>query len=358
MRDCLKAIGMGCIVALGAGSAHALSLDGSGNVTNWNNLAPLGQTGGSDVVDSGAGITSFRQNNWAPGHLDTEIPELPNGHNLSFDPQGGERFDLEEIHIRVNAINSNALDILIVSSGEEDNGGSPDDYKVDSWSLGDFFVNWDGDDTNGLVDGDGSLKTTGAGAGVDPKGGQGATGFDHALIMNMNRVGVDADRVMGAGEVYEAENDMSLQSGGSGGFDGDDNEFYLTPWALDAANNTSKVTGQKFVPTSASFDYGTPHGVNETSGSGDRDTWLYETGLDFSPAALGGGLTPGQKIDFHIAWGCGNDIFKGTYMVPGGPGPGGGFPGGSGVPEPATLGLGLLALGGLFSKTARRRSWA
>lgn len=311
MNRWIASIGVGCVFACGVNSASALVLNGSGLVTDWNNLQPLSQNNhvnatGPTVSDV-AGIKSYRQNNYAPGHLD-------GSGGLGYTPSGGEKWDLEEMHIRQDG---DMLKVLLVSSGSEL-------FRAGSWSLGDLFINHDG-----------------------------VAGFDHALITNMNQVGVDGQRVMTseAGRLYEFEHDMGLQ----GGFENTSSEPFLVPWALDAANNDSPV-GQKFAITTATHNYNESiPGPNNDNlfGRNEYKTFLYEMTVDFDSL---GGLGENQTVDFHIAWGCGNDVLNASFTTPfdggGNVGDGSSAPG---VPEPATAGLGLIALGGLLSQTAGRR---
>lgn len=308
-----------------AAPASALNVNGSGQVTDWGNLLPLQQTGASDVVTNLApGVTSFRQNDWAPTLG-----------GLGPTPTGGERFDLEEMHVRRNG---DTLEFLLVASGDSD---TP--FRATSgsnqWTLGDLFLDHDG-----------------------------VSGFDHALVMAVNDTGVSGainttledineDRSgpnapsggLTAGDLYGVDTTLGLRGGP---YDGTTTEPLLVPWALDGTSASQRgmnVGGNSDIVAWAEHDYGDPHDVDNNGGTNDREnpTWLYELVVDFS--TIGGVPAAGETVDFHMIWGCGNDVFEGSYTIPG---DGQSTPG---VPEPATAALGMIGLVGGAARLRRRR---
>ncbi len=113
--------------ALGLGlaaPAMALSVDAAGQVTDWGNLTPFSQANGTSIA---GGISSFRGNNVSavtyPG-----IGAIPSPGGTT-----GEKFDLEEVHIR-NV--GDTVQILLVSSSL---------FERDGYFMGDFLLDTDGD---------------------------------------------------------------------------------------------------------------------------------------------------------------------------------------------------------------------
>ncbi len=103
--------------------AMALTVNGSGQVTDWNNIQPFSQANGTTIAN---GISSFRQNNYSP-------ISYPNIGNVP-SPGGstGERFDFEEVHIRNQG---DVVQILLISSSL---------FERDGFYMGDFLFDTDG----------------------------------------------------------------------------------------------------------------------------------------------------------------------------------------------------------------------
>jgi hypothetical protein len=113
---------------LTANSASALTVNGSGAVTDWG-VTPFTQPNGSSVSGD---VYSFRQNNTAPINYPGGVGYVPS-------PGGsqGEVFDLEEMHIRRTG---SVVKVLLVSSTS-----FTTTFGSSTFLKGDLLINTDGD---------------------------------------------------------------------------------------------------------------------------------------------------------------------------------------------------------------------
>lgn len=270
-------------LAITTGTANAMLLDGSGVVTDWS-VTPLMTTGSVTGVTAGRHFTL--NNDYAP----IDYPSV--GRVPSPGGSTGERFDLEEMHVRVTP---NTAQVLVVLSG-----GLSENAAGTDWLLGDLFFEADG--------------TRYAVATQD-------AGRTNVSAGDVYRIDSAADTRVLQDASRGYLNNTNLRAND---FGPDDTVANVAgPWMIDDAIDAGQLMGSATLDT-AMFDYG-----------GDEDgTRLMEYTIDLT--ALGGMFS---DFTAHLAWGCGNDVIRvsGTNVTP--------------VPEPASLAL--LAMGA--AAVVRRR---
>ncbi len=253
-------------VGLFAASSHALTITG-GTVDGWG-VTPFS---GSPVT----GVISFDGNDTAP----INYPHV--GYVPSPGGNTGERFDLEEMHVRRNA---GKVELLVVASSH---------YQASAgrtFNLGDLLI-----DTNA----DGA--------------------YDFGVVTQSSNTGLTA------GGLYDVDTLARLQNK-PGSYRGHYKESEIGPWAVASGSMLSQAAIE-----TAMWNYG----------GKENGTWIYQ--YAFNEADLGGW----SFLDFHLVWGCGNDVMEGRVDT---------FPpNDNGVPEPMTAALGLMALGAIGSVATRRR---
>ena len=149
--------------------------------------------------------------------------------------------------------------------------------------------------------------------------------YDMGLVSQSFNAGLDA------GRLYNNITTQRLQNI-SGSYRGTSTEAAIGPWAVQSGTPMGQIPIQ-----AGSFNYGGSEGLT------------YLTMFSFDVGSLALPLT----LDFHLDWGCGNDVISGEFtvqpppIVPHNPG--------NSVPEPATAGMAGLGLGSLLVTLLRRK---
>ena len=231
---------MGALLAPQA--ASAISFDVNGKVVGWN-ITPFAQANGNTTA---GGITSVRQNNYSPLNYPHGI-----GHQPSPGGTTGEKFDLEELHIRNDG--SQVQVLLIASSLFQASGGGS------TLNLGDLLIDLDDDHQ-----------------------------FDLGVVTQSGNAGLNA------GRLYEINSTRGLQNL-PGSYAGTSIDTQIGAWAVD-----SGVGHDLYTIETASFDFGGSEGV----------TYAYQYTFDLAFM----NSVPDQ-FAFQIAWGCGNDVIGAGFTM-------------------------------------------
>ncbi len=263
-----------------ASTGFGLTLDGSGQVTDWNLTPDLANpTHQANVVTTG--MVSTYANDYAP-------IDFPGGVGREPSPglPGGEKWDQEQMHVRVNA--QGLLQVLVVNST-----GFSGVYKNETVYLGDLFITVN-DQRYGVV---------------TQSASQGLSAGD---IYRIDR-DADVEKLQDISASYINNNKLRANDYGP-----DDKIRNIAgPWAVDSGIDAAQLIGAAAIDA-ATFDYG-----------GDEDgTHLIEYTMDLG---LFGVPTSFQA---HQTYGCGNDVIKVIAD-------------GTEIPEPASLALmsaGLLLI--------------
>lgn len=283
MRNGFALMGMGLSVALGfAASASALSVDASGKVLNGWNVTPF-VDGPAGTVGFNGSTKFFFQNNYSPISYPSGV-----GHQPSPGGATGEKFDLEEMHVRQEG---SVVKFLLVASSGFTAVSSGHTYR-----LGDLLLDLNGDNA-----------------------------YDAGIVTHADNTGLVA------GGLYEDIATARLQNLPLS-YRGTPTEVLAGPWAVAAGSMVDQVTLETAIHSYA----------------GEANTWLYEYAFDFTALT---GNDPTQ-LNFHIAWGCGNDVINGSFELEPVPTD---TPNTPGVPEPLTAGLTGMGLLALASQFGRRR---
>ena len=177
--------------------AQALTVNGSGVVTNWN-VTPFSS---ANQVNTATSTGAFSiENNTSP---------INYGGSIGNTPSGGEAYDFEEMYTRVS---SNTLQILVVSSSDSQAGG---------FNRGDLFVT--------------------------------LNGTRYAIVSLASSEG------HAAGSVYKANDaaDVVGLQPGSGSYAGNGTiEAQAGPWAVAAGISSTKLLASAATIATASFNYG------------------------------------------------------------------------------------------------------
>ena len=232
----------GILAAVTAGSASALTVNGAGMVEGWN-VTPFTQPNGEYQDDD---LYSVRMNNYSP----INYPGV--GHLPSPGGTTGEKFDLEEMHVRHDG---SIVQMLLVLSSPMQAVASGTTY-----SLGDILLDIDGDEL-----------------------------FDLGMVSQTGNAGLLA------GGLYDI-NELKRLQNIPGSYRDHALEAEIGPWAV----KTGTLLGQTAIE-SATHSYG----------GAENNTWLYQYTFDLTAA---GGMP--LSLGFHLVWGCGNDVIEGTYYPP------------------------------------------
>jgi len=274
--------------ALLAGTALAGLVDDQGQVVGWG-LTPFTQPNQMDTFDGSVWKTI--QNDYAP-------IDFPGGVGYVPSPGGstGEKFDLEEMHLRMTG---DVFQLLLVSSK-----GATARAAGSTWFLGDLMLTFGGE-RFGVV----TIDQT---AGLTP-------GAVYRILSDSDTLPLQ-DLPRGyADDTHVVANDL--------GPDGTVAEI-IGPFALAGDIPDDQFLGLAAVETDV-FDYG-----------GKEDgTHLVQYTFDTS---LLGFTEPPDDWTAQIAWGCGNDVIRVHGQQPY-------------IPEPATLGMLLVGVA-LTLWTRRRRT--
>lgn len=237
--------------------ASALTLNGSGQVTDWNYIQPLSVANGTTVS---TGLVSVRQNNTSP---------INYGGSTGYTPSGGENYDLEEMHVRNNG---NQVQVLLVASKL---------WVVDNIHLGDLLINIDSD-----------------------------AQFDLGLVTRNH------DSLVQGG-LYAINTTQGLEnvSGSFYGNNGIETQVFNAPGQLAASFVGSGSLLGSYLINTATYNYGTISGHNENS------TYLYEFtfNVDSSVNSLDVQIDWGcgnEKIAAHYEMDRHNDTPSGAVPEP------------------------------------------
>ncbi len=222
--------------------AGAITFDAGGKVNGWN-ITPFSQANGNTTA---GGITSIRQNNYSPLNFPNGIGHVPSPGGVN-----GEKFDLEELHIRQNGTQVQVL--LIASSLFQTSVGGP------NLNLGDLLISTDAD-----------------------------AAFELGVVTQSGNAGLDA------GRLYTVNTTAGLQNL-SGSYIGTSIATEIGAWAV-----ASGVGHDLFNIETASFNFGGSEGVTYA--------YQYTFDLAFLP-------TMPTHLDFQISWGCGNDMIAGGFNI-------------------------------------------
>jgi len=276
------------LVAMLAAGASGMTLDGSGAVTDWG-ILPFSQPNGSDLVTGG--VLSTVENDYAPIDYPHGVGHVPSYSTI------GERFDMEEMHVRFTATGMQVL--VVTSSPWTATTGSGHDLVT--WTLGDLFI-----ETGGQLFG---IVTQSASQGL-------AAGSIYRIVSPGDT------RSLQSGEGSYRWNDTLVAN--DYGPDATIRNI-AGPWAVDDDISIGQRVGAASLDW-ATFDYG----------GKENGTFLIEYTFDKSLLGIG----DGSDLTAKMTWGCGNDVIRvHAATVP--------------VPEPATAAL--MAVGAAFWFVRRRR---
>lgn len=222
--------------------ASGISFDANGKIVGWN-ITPFAQANGNTSAN---GITSVRQNNYSPLNYPHGI-----GHQPSPGGTTGEKFDLEEMHIRQNGTQ---VQVLLIASSLYQASGSGS-----TLNLGDLLIDLDDDHQ-----------------------------YDLGVVTQSGNAGLNA------GQLYEITSTRGLQNL-SGSYHGTNIETQIGAWAIDAG-----VGRDLYAIETASFNFGGSEGV----------TYAYQYTFDL---AFMNSLP--DQFAFQIAWGCGNDVLGADFAM-------------------------------------------
>jgi len=270
-------------------SACGSLIDANGKVTDWD-LTPFSQPNQADV--QGPTMWSTIQNGYSPINYPSGIGHVPSPGGTT-----GEKYDLEEMHVRLT---DTAMQVLVVTSSPltADSSGT-------TIYLGDLFIQAD-DAWFGVV-------TQDAGRGL-------AAG----AIYRLNGCG-DVVALQPGSQSYAGNNTLVENDYGPPATIRD----IAGPWAVSGGIDPGQWLGTATLET-ATFDYG----------GAEDGTFLIQYTLD--PALLG--FEDPAILATKITWGCGNDVIR----VQGVEAPH--------TPEPATIGM--LLVGVALTYLGRRRTTA
>ena len=261
-------------------------VDMVGDVPDWG-ITPFSQVNQSDTFDGTYWLTI--ENDYSPIDYPGGV-----GHQPSPGGATGERFDLEEMYVRVTG---SQTQILLVASA-----GPSVDAAGSTWHLGDLMI----------VSGGRQFAI------VTHSGSQGLPAG------NVYRISGDAD-VEGLQDQPRGYRGSTTVVGNDYGPDATVPEI-AEPWAVSGSIDAGQLLGAAVIETD-SFDYG-----------GKEDgTFLIQYTFDTSVL----GVDEPIGMTAKITWGCGNDVIRVKGDSPH-------------VPEPATLGM--LLVGSLVTIVARRRA--
>jgi hypothetical protein len=269
--------------------AMGMVMDSAGNITDWG-VTPfsLPNQSGTQVGTTNSWYTI--ENNYSP----ISYPGI--GHVPSPGGASGEKYDLEEIHMRIHDHKFQALIVTSSPLSTQDDGST--------FYLGDLMLSVN-DRQFGVVTQSGNQ---GLGQG-------GVYGI---------RSAADTTPIQNTNGSYLTWTDKYVNDYGPDAAVTD----IVGPWAVKGSIDVSQLLGTATIKT-ATFDYG----------GAENGTFLIEYTIDSSLL----NLSPFDELLAKIAWGCGNDVI----MVDG-------SAGAEVAPEPGTLVM--LAAGVGFTFFSRRKS--
>lgn len=299
IRNLMIAIVMSLMISSLASAA--ITLDGSGHVTNWS-VTPFALMNQANAATAGGFYTI--SNDYAPVNYPHGI-----GHQPSPGGSIGELFDLEEMHLRRDG---NLLQVLVVASGADNTSATVNTYSQNTYYLGDLFVTINGVEY-------GIITTAGA---------QGLTVGD---IYRIDDRATDTLKLQNVGGSYLGVNTLVTSDQGPGTQAVRD---WAAPWAVDNDIDMMQLVGAAALDT-ASFNY-----------AGESGTALIEYTINLASLI---GQASLLNVSVHQAWGCGNDIIEVAGSFP---------PNITTIPTPATAHMGLagLVLAALAQRMMFRRS--
>jgi hypothetical protein len=349
-----------CVALFIGGEAHALTLDGSGAVTDWGFTPFSAWT--PTLAPGDPAVRWKEENDWSP----ISYPGI--GHVPSPGNAGAEAFDAEALYCRVNGSD---LQVLVVSStGHQTEGPGVAYFNGGQYwyRMGDLFLN-----TDAGADGtwDFAMSATDYNEGHRP--GNPAKkmqwwaydaadskyvvfGHDHApgtlYDISYDGTAIDPDDpdtqvvsiVNGRESGGEWTDGTNLNHRGYGNYAA--YEPQLRPWVVmshDAdGNERDAVTVVALGGSSGGpslvwdwFDYG----------GKENNTWFYEYSMPLSLLGLDGTYDV-ANLGIHITTECGNDKLTLDGIPPPPPPP---------IPEPATMAGLVLGVGSLVGYLRHRR---
>lgn len=253
MRLPIPAFLLGICLGLSA-PAHALIVGANGAITDWG-LTPFSLANQSNTLSGG--IYRTISNNYSP-------IDYPSG--IHHSPSGGEAYDLEEMHARVQG---NSLQVLIVASSGYVAGGS---YK-----RGDLMLNFNGQQY-GIV-------TQSANQGL-------IAGSIYELNSASDWLALDS--ISGS---YLGVNTLVANDYGPSATVRD----IAGGWAVKGDINVNQKLASAATIATAVHNYG----------GAENSTHLFEYNIDLS------GLMAGDILySLSQTWGCGNDVIKLNGQTP------------------------------------------
>jgi hypothetical protein len=289
-------IATGLSLMISSLASAAITLDGAGHVTNWS-VTPFSQANQTSAAAAGGFYTIA--DDYAPVNYPGGV-----GHQPSPGGSTGEKFDLEEIHLRRDG---NLLQVLVILSGANSISATANSYSGVTYYLGDLFVTINGVEYGIVTD----------------SGSQGLTVGD---IYRIDNRAADTLKLQNVAHGYYGNTALVTSDQGPGTQRVRD---WAAPWAVDNDIDMDQLIGAAALDF-ASFDY-----------AGEAGTALIEYTIDL--AALIGQASL-LNVSAHQAWGCGNDIIEVAGFFP---------PPITTIPTPASAHMGLAGL--VLAAIAQRR---
>jgi hypothetical protein len=290
----LLSVCMGVIASVGlaAPGEAAIVLNGSGTVAGWN-VTPFTQANAANVTVGNTASTIA--NNYAP----INFPGV--GYFPSPNGTTGEKFDLEQMHLRQTGSTMQLLAVL--------GGGLSHVVGGNTLYLGDLMLNVDGQ-RFGIV---------------TQSASQGLTAGN---IYSLTAAG-DTTQIQNVSNSYFGNNTLVANDYGPNAKVRD----IIGDWAVKSTISSGKLLGSATL-SSATFNYG----------GTENNTYLLEYTFDLATL----GINSYSDITAQLAWGCGNDVIRvqAGSLVP---------PNITPIPTPAALPMGLMGLGLVALRRHRRR---
>jgi hypothetical protein len=244
-----------------ANAAFALTVDGSGAITNWG-ITPFTSGVNNSTTDNllVGGVYRTLANNYAPINYPSQ----------GYVPSGGEAFDFEEMYARFVG---NTMEVLIISSsGYTANGFS-------AIKRGDLFVTLDGV-TVGVV----TQSLYGPGVHVPGSVYQILGASDVEILQNISGTYLHHNQLVA--NDYGPNNVIRDIAG---------------PYAVAQNIDNAQLLPNTAVISTAVHSYG----------GAENNTNIFEYVIDFTGFPI-----PPTFFSLHQTWGCGNDVIQITAAVP------------------------------------------